>query len=213
MLASFDFSLSNRILPLLHVRVVILAFTAAAAWLSWAPAPLEGRVAVTVRGTDGGSCGRCDSPDWTYSPVSGGLCYRLNKQRVGWNVAESWCMVEQAHQPSVHNMAENLFVAELARTVPGPIWLGVAQFGSSSRQYEWSDQSHFRFEHWPNNVRPAFNRGKKCVKLDGMTGEWVQSCCRVPAPYVCVKPATAVPASSNKATAAILPQPISKTKS
>jgi len=89
------------------------------------------------------------------------------------------------HHISIGNAVDNQFVSELARQA-GVVWLGAAQFGSSTN-YVWSDQSPFVFENWQNGARPPLHRGKKCIKLDGNTGAWVQSCCKVPAAMICQK--------------------------
>nr|CAD2185164.1 unnamed protein product [Meloidogyne enterolobii] len=53
----------------------------------------------------------------------------------------------------------------------------------------WTDGTPFYFTFWQNGIQPLFNPGKKCIKMNSLTGEWIQSCCRVAAPFVCQKPA------------------------
>ncbi|KAI6189729.1 C-type lectin domain-containing protein [Aphelenchoides bicaudatus] len=133
----------------------------------------------------------CGSPDWRYSPFSK-KCYKLFNVKTGWTISEFKCLFMGGHHPSIHDMQDNAFVSELAKQA-GIIWLGAVQYGTS-RDYQWVDRSPFSgFENWANGVRPAYNKGKKCSKLDGMTGQWLQSCCKVPAAYICMKPAISLP--------------------
>nr|CAD2204373.1 unnamed protein product [Meloidogyne enterolobii] len=53
----------------------------------------------------------------------------------------------------------------------------------------WTDGTPFYFTFWQNGIQPLFNPGKKCIKMNSLSGEWIQSCCRVAAPFICQKPA------------------------
>ncbi|TKR61267.1 hypothetical protein L596_028397 [Steinernema carpocapsae] len=131
----------------------------------------------------------CES-GWRYSPHSN-KCYRLYNEQIGWTKAEFKCAYQAAHHISIHSLADNQFVSELARQA-GTIWLGSAMFGPST-QYVYSDQTPFNFEHWQGGVRPPYNKGRKCVKVDGRTGEWFKSCCKIPAAVICERPASELP--------------------
>jgi len=118
-------------------------------------------------------------------------------------MAELKCVFQGAHQVSIHDLNDNQFVAEIVKKA-GIIWLGAAQFGSSTN-YVWSDYTPFSFEHWKNGVRPRYHPGRKCSKFVGIpgeyvvastglktnaiTGDWLQTCFKVPAAYICQKPA------------------------
>ncbi|KAH7694254.1 Protein CLEC-1 [Aphelenchoides avenae] len=131
----------------------------------------------------------CGAPDWRYSPHNQ-KCYKLFDTKVGWTISEFQCAFKGGHHPSIHDIVENQFVSELAKQA-GIVWLGAAQFGSS-QNYVWADNTPFSFEHWKNGQRPRYHKGKKCSKLDGRTGEWLQSCCKVPAAFICQKPASII---------------------
>jgi hypothetical protein len=132
----------------------------------------------------------CGSTEWRYSPHSK-KCYKLTDTKIGWTMGEWKCAFQGGHHPSINTIEENQFVAELAKQA-GIIWLGAAQFGGS-QDYVWSDGTPFAFEHWKGNQRPRYHKGKKCSKMDGNTGEWLQSCCKVPAAFICEKPALFLP--------------------
>ncbi|KAI6221818.1 C-type lectin domain-containing protein [Aphelenchoides fujianensis] len=133
----------------------------------------------------------CGSSNWRYSPFSN-KCYKLFNEKTGWVISEFKCVFQGGHHISVHDAQDNKFVAELARQA-GIVWLGALQFGTS-REYTFVDRSTFGpFENWVNGVRPTYNKGKKCSKLNGETGEWLQSCCKVPASYICQKPSLTLP--------------------
>lgn len=69
------------------------------------------------------------------------------------------------------------------------VWLGAVQFGTSPL-YNWADRTPFGgYENWEDGRRPPYHKGKKCSKLDGATGRWLQSCCKVPSGFICMKPA------------------------
>uniref|UniRef100_A0A914D983 C-type lectin domain-containing protein n=1 Tax=Acrobeloides nanus TaxID=290746 RepID=A0A914D983_9BILA len=132
----------------------------------------------------------CGSSEWRYSPHTG-KCYRLYQEKIGWTAGEFKCYFQGAHHPSIHNPADNQFVSELARQA-GIVWLGAAQYGNSV-DYVYSDKTPFNFENWEIGTRPPVNRGRKCIKVDGNTGKWVQSCCKVPASLICQKNAAFLP--------------------
>ncbi|KAE9552323.1 hypothetical protein FO519_004448 [Halicephalobus sp. NKZ332] len=135
------------------------------------------------------SAGPCVDDTWRYSPHSG-KCYKLFNQKVGWNMAEFKCAFKGGHHLSIHDSVENQFVSELAKQAD-IVWLGIAQFGTS-QAYIWSDATSFDYENWHakhNFQKPVYNRGKKCAKLEGHSATWMQSCCKVPAAYICERPA------------------------
>ncbi|KAL7073678.1 hypothetical protein ACQ4LE_007371 [Meloidogyne hapla] len=105
---------------------------------------------------------------------------------MSWNIAEINCLYNLAHQISVKDLKENKYFENIARRIGGLIWLGAAQFGNN---YVWTDGNSFNFTNWQNGILPSFNPGKKCIKMNGQNGEWIQSCCRVIAPSICQKPA------------------------
>nr|CAD2190795.1 unnamed protein product [Meloidogyne enterolobii] len=125
--------------------------------------------------------------NWEYWPERH-LCIKIFNEKIGWNVAEINCLYNQGHQISVKNIKENKYLENIARRVGGLIWLGAAQFGHLNN-YMWTDGTPFYFTFWQNGIQPLFNPGKKCIKMNSLTGEWIQSCCRVAAPFVCQKPA------------------------
>lgn len=38
-----------------------------------------------------------------------------------------------------------------------------------------------------SGTRPPYDAGQKCIRMDLRTGYYSQSCCKIPAAYVCVK--------------------------
>ena len=154
----------------------------------------------------------CGSPEWRYSPFSN-KCYRLFNVQTGWVASEFKCLFAGGgHHISIHDAANNQFVAgqffclfflhlfsfyfdlivELAKQA-GTVWLGAVQYGGS-KDYTWVDRSPFGdYENWQHGSRPPYHKGKKCTKLDGNTGRWLQSCCRKVAAYICQKPALRLP--------------------
>ena len=155
------------------------------------------------------SANPCPDETWRYSPYSH-KCYKLYNQKTGWVIGEFKCAFQSAHHVSIHDPIENQFVSELARQAD-VIWLGIAQFGTS-RDYVWSDHDTYNFEQWHakhNYQKPTYNKGRKCAKLDSTTGTWMQSCCKVPAAFICEKPATGpknqVPTTTPQTTAPTTP--------
>jgi hypothetical protein len=135
------------------------------------------------------SANPCPDETWRYSPHSH-KCYKLYNQKTGWVISEFKCAFQGSHHVSIHDPIENQFVSELARQAD-VIWLGIAQFGTS-QDYVWSDHAAFNFEQWHakhNYRKPTYHKGKKCAKLDSVTKTWMQSCCKVPAAFICEKPA------------------------
>uniref|UniRef100_A0A0K0F0Z2 C-type lectin domain-containing protein n=1 Tax=Strongyloides venezuelensis TaxID=75913 RepID=A0A0K0F0Z2_STRVS len=128
-------------------------------------------------------CG-CPS-DWIYSPHDH-KCYKVGDKLTGWNLGEYTCAFGGGHIPSIHSPEENKFVWELGKRVGNYIWVGAAQFGNNPN-YINSDTSPFNFEKWKTGRRPAFRRGKRCIKIDAATGLWEQSCCKKKAVPICVK--------------------------
>jgi hypothetical protein len=139
---------------------------------------------------------------WRYSPHSR-RCFKLFTEKTTWSMAELKCVFQGAHHLAIMTPGDNQFVAEMAAQAQ-IVWLGAAQFGSS-RDYVWTDYSPFVFEHWKNNRRFPYHPGRKCSKFVGADGEyvvastgvkntaikgdWLQTCCKVPAAYICQKPA------------------------
>uniref|UniRef100_A0AC34Q4V2 C-type lectin domain-containing protein n=1 Tax=Panagrolaimus sp. JU765 TaxID=591449 RepID=A0AC34Q4V2_9BILA len=136
------------------------------------------------------SAGPCPDDTWRYSPHSN-KCYKLFNEKTGWNLGEFRCAFKGGHHLSIHDQIENQFVSELAKQAD-LVWLGIAQFGTN-QNYVWSDSTSFDYENWHakhNYRKPVYNKGRKCAKLEGHTGTWMQSCCKVPAAYICEREAT-----------------------
>ncbi|MFH4975106.1 hypothetical protein AB6A40_001815 [Gnathostoma spinigerum] len=125
----------------------------------------------------------CDG-DWSFNPHSR-RCYRLIDTDTKWPAGELACAFRGSHHISVHSPEENQFIREISKGL-GAIWLGAAEFGNAT-EYVWTDGTPFDFQTWQYGVRPPYHRGKKCVKMNTRTGEWFQSCCKVPSPFICVK--------------------------
>uniref|UniRef100_A0A915CEP4 C-type lectin domain-containing protein n=2 Tax=Parascaris univalens TaxID=6257 RepID=A0A915CEP4_PARUN len=134
---------------------------------------------------------RCD-PGWRYSPFTR-KCYRFYDHDTMWPSAEFSCLFKGGHLISLHSNADNRFAIELARGAE-TVWLGNAQFGSST-EYIWSDHSAYNFENWPNRKRPDKIKNRPCTKLNTTSGEWFQSCCKEPSPYICEKEVSATNAN------------------
>ncbi|CAD5231498.1 unnamed protein product [Bursaphelenchus xylophilus] len=143
-----------------------------------------------------GYCSANTSPcpdGWRYSPFTS-KCYKLFEDKTSWTTAEYKCAFQGAHHISVHDAADNQFVSELARQA-NIVWLGAVQYGTD-RDYTWADHTAYgAFENWENGRRPSYHKGKKCSKFDGLSGKWIQSCCKVPAAFICSKPAAVLPAA------------------
>uniref|UniRef100_A0A914CFX6 C-type lectin domain-containing protein n=1 Tax=Acrobeloides nanus TaxID=290746 RepID=A0A914CFX6_9BILA len=127
----------------------------------------------------------CGTPEWRYSPHNG-KCYKLFDEQVDWTSGEFTCDFYGAHLVSIHNAADNQFVAELAKQA-GTVWIGAAMFGGS-RSYTYGDKSNFDFENWEGGFRPAYVRRNKCIHLDGQSGKWLQRCCTIDlTAFICQK--------------------------
>ncbi|VDD85501.1 unnamed protein product [Enterobius vermicularis] len=131
------------------------------------------------------SADRCDE-GWRYSPHSG-KCYKFYPKDSSWALAEFKCFFNGGHHVSLHSVYDNQFARELAKGAK-TIWLGNAQFGKSV-DYVWTDHSPYNYESWPHGIRPPRISGRQCTKMNIVTGEWFQSCCKVPSPYICQKDA------------------------
>ncbi|KAI3422185.1 hypothetical protein GPALN_012718 [Globodera pallida] len=127
--------------------------------------------------------------DWTYL-ASGRKCIKVFPAPTDWSSGEMVCVYQGGHHISVKDLRENYALAEMAKTMYGKqVWLGA--FRSGTPYYSWSDLTPFGyFSHWRGNVPPP-RSGLGCVKLDGITGDWVQSCCRKRAGTICQKAAGA----------------------
>uniref|UniRef100_A0A9J2PCF7 C-type lectin domain-containing protein n=1 Tax=Ascaris lumbricoides TaxID=6252 RepID=A0A9J2PCF7_ASCLU len=149
---------------------------------------LYNMVAVSVsKKTQAVAASRCD-PGWRYSPFTR-KCYRFYDHDTMWPSAEFSCLFKGGHLISLHSNADNRFAIELARGAE-TVWLGNAQFGSST-EYIWSDHTTYNFENWPNRKRPDKIKNRPCTKLNTTSGEWFQSCCKEPSPYICEKEVSA----------------------
>uniref|UniRef100_A0A183BJW7 non-specific serine/threonine protein kinase n=1 Tax=Globodera pallida TaxID=36090 RepID=A0A183BJW7_GLOPA len=110
--------------------------------------------------------------DWTYL-ASGRKCVKVFPAPTDWSSGEMVCVYQGGHHISVKDLRENYALAEMAKTMYGKqVWLGA--FRSGTPYYSWSDLTPFGyFSHWRGNVPPP-RSGLGCVKLDGITGDWVQ---------------------------------------
>ncbi|KAI1704895.1 lectin c-type domain-containing protein [Ditylenchus destructor] len=173
--------------------------------MNFALASLVSMLALIVAFVEGQNpCG--SGTGWRYSPHSR-RCFKLFNTKVTWTMAEFKCVFQGAHQISIHDLNDNQFLAEMAKQA-NIVWLGAAQFGSS-RDYVWADGTPFIFEHWKNSRRPTYHPGRKCTKFVGspgeyvvastgvkasaISGDWLQTCCKVQVAYICAKPATYMP--------------------
>uniref|UniRef100_A0A8R1XXM5 C-type lectin domain-containing protein n=1 Tax=Onchocerca volvulus TaxID=6282 RepID=A0A8R1XXM5_ONCVO len=139
-------------------------------------------------------CRVCDE-GWRYSPHSR-KCYKLFTRPMTWTEAEFHCRMQRSNQLSIHNSRENRFFKEIARDA-SEIWLGSANF-SELIGYEWSDKTSYNFRGWKNGREPVTKSTQPCTKMNVTNGEWFQSCCRKPAPYICQKNPQNVNYASNK---------------
>ncbi|KAL3084191.1 hypothetical protein niasHT_039317 [Heterodera trifolii] len=124
---------------------------------------------------------------WTHL-AGGQKCVKAFPSLTDWSYGAWLCAYQGAQHISVKDYYENYYIAELAKTLPGrQVWLGASRAGTP--YYSWSDRTPFgSFVRWRGNVPPPRN-GLGCVKLDGVSGEWFQSCCRKSAATICQKKA------------------------
>ncbi|VDN59750.1 unnamed protein product [Dracunculus medinensis] len=132
-------------------------------------------------------------PDgWNYNSTFG-KCYKLFAAEEKWPMSEIVCAFRGAHHVSIHNKLENNYIKKMvtSQSSSDNLWLGAAQFGTS-KEYEWSDHTPFNFENWETKTRPPYTKAKRCTKMNLTTGKWYQSCCKIPSPYICQRPAGVV---------------------
>nr|AVA09707.1 putative effector protein [Heterodera avenae] len=144
-------------------------------------------ISLFVFSTSGVCASQCPF-GWTHLAY-GQKCVKAFPALTDWSNGELTCAYQGGHHISVKDYYENYYLAELAKTLPGgQVWLGAFRAGTS--YYSWSDRTPFGyFVRWRGNVTPSRN-GLGCVKLDGVSGEWFQSCCRKSAATICQKQAS-----------------------
>ncbi|TKR82376.1 hypothetical protein L596_016113 [Steinernema carpocapsae] len=104
--------------------------------------------------------------EWTTFAQSG-FCYRVFFNMNWWD-AENFCLGQGAHLASVHNEAENEFVANLASTYRDSTysqmtWIGGFSTTKTNRDWAWTDGSKFDYNNWQDTQPDQID--ENCIQV------------------------------------------------
>jgi cysteine-rich repeat protein len=121
-----------------------------------------------------------------------GHCYKLAREPLVWQDAESACQAWSGHLVAIGNQVEQDFVATLVDQPAQErglteLWIGANDFDADGN-WAWTNGEPFVFSAWADgrpNGRATEHCGELCVPCDATPWRWNDSLCTYAVGYVC----------------------------